>query len=332
MGSIDDFLPEIYKYVTEAKLEEKNSNIYVFLSAVGTVCFDRRLGLLNDGNPEGDSFIRAVGESLTLVQKELQLLPLYRHVPTPVFARFTSAQNYIREFSARHMQQTAVSNDEDSTTGQLVRRLLFSSNLTYRQVATFISEFFAAGVDTTGHYLAFTLYALASNQGRQQRLYDELKDVTDRDITSGALDAAPYLRAFLRESLRMYPVAPGLGRTLQKDAVLGGFHVPAGTNVVMQYDIAAKDRRFVADPEDFRPERWLRHSRQQTPPFLTLPFGFGPRSCPGRRLASQEVAIAVTKILQRYRVTYNGGDLPIKMQIVNTPDEPLSFRFHDRSA
>ena len=68
------------------------------------------------------------------------------------------------------------------------------------------------------------------------------------------------------------------------------------TNVVMQYDMAAKDSRFISQPDAFRPHRWLRESRERTPAYLTLPFGFGPRSCPGRRLAGQEVAIAVTKV------------------------------------
>ncbi|KAL8590834.1 hypothetical protein ACOMHN_052185 [Nucella lapillus] len=319
---IDDFLPEIYKYVTEA---------------VGTVCFDRRLGLLNDENPEGERFIRANGESLTLTQKELQLLPLYRYVPTPVFARFSSAQDYIRQFSAKYMQQAMAPEDSATKGGRLVQHLLFSSNLTYRQIATFISEFFAAGVDTTGHYLAFSLYAVARTPAVQHRLYQEVKGLTDQDISSGALHSAPYLRAVLKESLRMYPVAPGLGRTLKKDAVLGGYHVPAGTNVAIHYDMAGKDGRFVANPDTFLPERWLRQcsarrsSRENMAPYFHLPFGFGPRSCPGRRLASQEVAIGLTKILQRFHVVYQGGDLPIRMQILNTPDVPLHFRFRPRS-
>ncbi|KAK7099037.1 probable cytochrome P450 49a1 [Littorina saxatilis] len=315
-GSITNFLPEIYKYVTEG---------------VGTVCFDKRLGLLEDNNAEGEQFIRAVGETLTLTQKELQLLPLYRHVPTPVFARFTAANNLIQKLSTRYMQE-AMQDKEHRPTGQLVKHLLFHSDLTQRHIFTFLSEFFAAGVDTTGHYLAFTLYALAKNPKVQEKLYSELKDVTDDDITSGALESAPYLRAFLKESLRVYPVAPGLGRTLRKDAVLGGYNVPAGTNIVLQYDLAGKDPRFVSNPEEFQPERWLRNNKsEKVLAFTTLPFGFGPRSCPGRRLAGQEVGVAVAKILQRFRVCYNGGELPIKMQLLNTPAEPLNFCFTPRS-
>ena len=68
------------------------------------------------------------------------------------------------------------------------------------------------------------------------------------------------------------------------------------TNIVMQYDMAGKDKRFVSNPEQLQPERWLRQSSEKTSAYLTLPFGFGPRSCPGRRLAAQEVAIAIVKV------------------------------------
>lgn len=54
----------------------------------------------------------------------------------------------------------------------------------------------------TGHFLAFTLYALGRNPEVQQKLYNEVKDMTDSSITSGALESAQYMRAFLKESLR----------------------------------------------------------------------------------------------------------------------------------
>lgn len=69
------------------------------VAAVGTVCFDHRIGLLsgdNNDNEEGETFIQAVHECLTLTQKELKLIPLYRILPTPVFERFSAAQRVIR--------------------------------------------------------------------------------------------------------------------------------------------------------------------------------------------------------------------------------------------
>jgi hypothetical protein len=65
---------------------------------VGVVCFDRRFGLL-DSTPtqEGERFIQTVGQALLLTQKELELLPLYRYIPTPIFRQFTSAWNFIRQ-------------------------------------------------------------------------------------------------------------------------------------------------------------------------------------------------------------------------------------------
>ncbi|PVD33829.1 hypothetical protein C0Q70_05090 [Pomacea canaliculata] len=134
------------------------------------------------------------------------------------------------------------------------------------------------------------------------------------------------------ELCRMYPVAPGLGRTLQSDAVIAGYHVPAGVNECgSPLRHGGKDNRFISSPEVFSPERWLRSNRENISPFITLPFGFGPRSCPGRRLAVQEVSIVIAKLLQRFNIVYNGDELPISMQILNTPAESLSFTFEKRN-
>lgn len=78
---------------------------------------------------------------------------------------------------------------------------------------------------------SFALYHLATNKEKQRKLYEEsltlLPNETMR-VTSEVLARAEYLKACLKESLRLNPVSVGVGRILEEDAVFSGYFVPAG--------------------------------------------------------------------------------------------------------
>jgi cytochrome P450 family 49 subfamily A len=56
---------------------------------------------------------------------------------------------------------------------------------------------------------------------------------------------------------------------------------------------------YYPEPDKFIPERWLKNDPQYSKrihPFVTMPFGFGPRMCVGRRFAELEIETLVTKV------------------------------------
>lgn len=77
------------------------------------------------------------------------------------------------------------------------------------------------------------MYQLSQNEDKQEKLFAELQralgEKTSR-ITPATLEQLPYLKACIKETLRMYPVVLGNGRSLQSDAVIGGYNVPKGVS------------------------------------------------------------------------------------------------------
>lgn len=81
-----------------------------------------------------------------------------------------------------------------------------------------------------------TMYQLSQNGDKQAKLFAELKlalSEKDSKITPATLEQLPYLKACIKETLRMYPVVLGNGRSLQSDAVIAGYNVPKGVSFMI---------------------------------------------------------------------------------------------------
>ncbi|KAK7478619.1 hypothetical protein BaRGS_00030151 [Batillaria attramentaria] len=325
-GVVEDILPELYKFAMEG---------------IGCVCFNRRLGALEADIPkdsDASRFIQAVSDVMAATDGERKGII---HKWSPYFRKLVRAQGFIRELSLREAMRTLNMRSEegsevDGESGDLIPYLMTKTDLTEAEVMTIISEFFFAGVDTTSHLLGFCLYMLANNPEAQEKMIQEVDQVLDGSgaISASTLGRMSYLKAVTKETFRMCPVTPGNGRTLDTDIVLSGYHVPAGLMIGLHHDIAGKNPLYVTEPDRFMPERWLRSNRSNATnvhPFVVMPFGFGPRSCVGRRFAEQEFSVALIRTLQKYRLEYAHHEaLEYEMSIVNKPTTPLKFRFIER--
>ena len=108
----------------------------------------------------------------------------------------------------------------------------------------------------------------------------------------------------VKEAMRLYPPAWGVGRRAIADCEIGGYRVPAGSNVFILQWITQRDPRFFPDPERFDPERWREDPVRsgKIPRFAYLPFGGGPRVCVGASFAMMEAILLLAMIQQRYHL------------------------------
>ncbi|XP_022338731.1 cytochrome P450 302a1, mitochondrial-like [Crassostrea virginica] len=322
---VDDLRPILDKYATEC---------------VGVVCFSKRLGAFSDPSRDSDAqrFIEAVSIIMEISQKEFKELPWYRVFRTPSFKKLIEAQSFIREIAVKYSREALGRISQgaaiDGEHGDLIPYLLSKTGLSERQVLTVICEFIFAGVDTTSHHLSFVLYLLGRHPEIQEKLYQEITDVLGdcQQVTESHIGKMSYLKAVTRETHRLHPVAPGNIRTSTKEIVLSGYKIPAGVQIAMHHDFICLQDDHFEKAQEFRPERWLRSNkaRDETHPFASVPFGFGPRACIGRRFAEQESHIALIKLLTKYRLEYSGQELEKECSITYTPANKMTFRFHER--
>ncbi len=209
------------------------------------------------------------------------------------------------------------------------------ARMTNEQLRDEIMTLFMAGHETTANALTWTWYLLSQNPGAEELLYAELAGVLNgRAPALADLSRLPYTEMVMKESLRLYPPAWGIGRRAIKDFELGGYRIPAGTNVFIMQWITQRDPRFFPDPERFLPERWrddpIRTGR--IPRFAYFPFGGGPRVCVGAGFAMMEAALLLATIAQRYRLTLH-PDAVVKplFSITLRPRYGMKMRLHRRS-
>ncbi len=189
-------------------------------------------------------------------------------------------------------------------------------------VAGNVSTMLLAGEDTTANTIAWLLYLLRSNPLTLQKATAEVKQLAPdcAGFTLEQMDALVYLGATIEEAMRLKPVGPFMPLQAVTDTVVDNVHVPKGSLVwcVMRHD--SVDEKHFANPQVFAPERWL---AQATDKQLSMPFGSGPRTCPGRYLALLEIKVAVAMLLGHFDIdsvgTADGQEPQELMAFVMSP-------------
>ncbi len=150
-----------------------------------------------------------------------------------------------------------------------------------------------AGHETTATALAWACRWILGRPEVEARLRSELRGIAD---SPERLAKNAYLDAIVRETLRLQPVVPIVGRVLSRDVRVGGWDLPKGCAVVASIYLAHRREAAFPDPERFDPERFL--ERKPTPNEW-FPFGGGNRRCIGMAFALYEMKMVLARIFSR---------------------------------
>jgi cytochrome P450 len=157
--------------------------------------------------------------------------------------------------------------------------------------------------DTTPTALSWAWYLLSHHADAERQLHAELDGVLcGRIPTPDDLPRLPYTRMVIEEAMRLYPPIWALSRHAIADDDVGGYQVPAGTQVIVSPYITHRHPAFWEDPESFDPLRFTPERRARRPPLAYLPFGGGPRQCIGSDLAIMEMQMIVAAVAQTFRL------------------------------
>jgi cytochrome P450 len=158
------------------------------------------------------------------------------------------------------------------------------------------------GYETTTNTLSWALYMLARHPEAEEKLHAEVDRVLDGRIpTFDDLPQLTYTRMIIDEILRIYSPAYQFMRRTREDDVVGGYRVPAETNVLINSYFLHRHPDFWDEPEAFRPERFSPEQIDARPKHVYVPFGSGSRICIGKHFALTELTLVLATIARHHR-------------------------------
>ena len=174
-----------------------------------------------------------------------------------------------------------------------------------------VIQLLLAGEDTTANTIAWAVKYLIDNQALYAEARTEARTEFGDALIGPDIDALKSLdliEAIASETMRLKPVAPMLGIEPKEAIELYGYEIPAGTSILgLCRPDAVKEENFAA-ADQFRPKRWLDDAGDQTHnPRAYLPFGTGPRFCPGRGLALVEIKAVLGMLCRNFDIALAPG-------------------------
>ena len=161
-----------------------------------------------------------------------------------------------------------------------------------------------AGTDTSFITLEWAMTELVRYPGVMKKLQEEIRGIANRDsvVREEDLRGMSYLKAVIKEVLRLYPAAPILlPHESMETCQIQGYEIPAGTRVIVNAWAIARDPEFWEAPDEFRPERFLESDVDfRGHDFQFIPFGAGRRICPGLNFAVSTLELAIANLVHRF--------------------------------
>jgi len=270
-----------------------------------------------------------------IYKRLFSLIPWWRLMRTPADRQLERSVAEVNVAIAGFIAQARARLDADPTRRQHPPNLLEAmivaadaggSGVSDREVTGNVMTMLLAGEDTTANTLAWMIYLLQRHPAALRRAQDEVRShATDAALfTPETMASLDYLEACAHETMRLKPVAPFQVIEALRDTELGGIRVPQGTSVwcLMRGD-SVSDRHF-ANPQAFEPARWLdQGAGAGSAKRVSMPFGAGPRICPGRYLALLEIKMAMAMLLAHFDIvevtTPDGAEAVEQMSFTMMP-------------
>ncbi|XP_075148685.1 cytochrome P450 CYP12A2-like [Haematobia irritans] len=327
------------------------------LESVSVVALDKQLGLItsNRDNPDVKRLFQLLNDFFTLALAIEFNPPIWKYYKTRKFKKLMQTLDGLLEIGSKYVNEAIQRMEENHRKGvpeklENEKSVLEKLIKIDKKIATVMAmDMMLAGVDTTSTTFTGLLLCLAKNPEKQDRLRQEIMKILpekNSEFNEESMKHIPYLRACIKEALRVYPITVGNTRIVANDVVLSGYRVPKGTQVSMVTTYLQQDDSHFPKAKEFLPERWLRsenvnirestvgsecpNALKASNPFVYLPFGFGPRSCVGRRIVEMELELGIARLVRNFHIEYNYPiEKAFKFHLIFVPNIPLQFKFTD---
>lgn len=263
-----------------------------------------------------------------------------REVAAHVEALREAVQRFIDIARQELAQRPQLRHKPENLIQSLVATCDAGAGLSDQDLAGNVLTMLLAGEDTTANTLAWLIWLLGANPKEQAKARAEVDAVAGSGgiiHSTDQLAALDYLGACANEAMRLKPVAPINIVQASEEADVDGVRIPKGTFVICVMRPAGMDANRFPEPQVFRPSRWLEadHERASAERMFgskraVMPFGAGPRICPGRYLALAEIKTVMSLLLANFTIDYVRCDSSEPLERLNLTMAPVGLKMRLR--
>ncbi|XP_035224638.1 cytochrome P450 4C1-like [Stegodyphus dumicola] len=211
-----------------------------------------------------------------------------------------------------------------------------NENFTYNDIEDEALTFIFGGYDTSSTALNWVLCLLGQHSDIQDRVSQELYSIfgddKTREVTMEDVKSLVYLEQVIKETLRLYPSVPLIGRENKESIKVGRYEVPHWNHIIVLINMLHRNPEVFPNPEKFDPDRFSAENSSERDVFCYLPFSCGVRACLGSIYAMMEMKIILAHVLRNFKVTtLDPLDkvnmmMTVTLRCLNTPRLRFSFR------
>ncbi|MET9618060.1 cytochrome P450 [Kitasatospora indigofera] len=259
----------------------------------------------------------SIGESFEVVQDQaifemMSLSAVPSWLPLPQQRKFRRARADLERITAALAAERAAnpSEDGDDVLSRLIEATAAEPDEAVRRqrMRDELVTLLLAGHETTASTLSWTFTELDQHPLVWQRVHDEVVSVLgDRQPAPEDLHRLTYTSMVLEEVMRLHPPVWILPRKAQQEDEIGGFHVPAGAEVLICPYTLHRHPGFWEAPDRFDPERFAPDRAGGRHRYSYIPFGAGPRYCVGSSLGLLEATVVIAAVVRELKLAKAPG-------------------------
>ncbi|XP_047942791.1 salviol synthase-like [Salvia hispanica] len=157
--------------------------------------------------------------------------------------------------------------------------------ITSENIKAVLVDMLLGGSETSSTVMVWAMSEMLKNPRVLQKAQEEVRMVFDQDgsVDESRIPQLNYLKAVVKETMRMHPPLPLLLPRLSKEACrIQGYEIPADSKIIVNAWTVNRDPKYWDDPHCFKPERFMDSLVDyKGNHFQFIPFGAGRRMCPG---------------------------------------------------
>ncbi|XP_034479669.1 cytochrome P450 4p1-like [Drosophila innubila] len=162
------------------------------------------------------------------------------------------------------------------------------------------------GFDTTSMGLIFGLMNMSLYADKQELCFQEVSEFIEDDLSNldiNQISKLKYLDCFVKETMRMFPSVPGVGRqTVRETELANGLILPARSQITIHVFDIHRNTKYWDSPDEFRPERFLPENSKDRHTYAYIPFSAGQRNCIGQKYAVLEMKTLLIVVLKQFKI------------------------------